>query len=797
MKKLIQAAWFALMPLFACAQLSGTVSDAASKEKIQGAVVTIENSFLTAITDAEGKFSFHKIKDSNIILRINRLGYEPIVQEIQLPAEQVNISLVTKTYLTEEATVTATRASDKSPTAFSNITRKQIEEKNLGQDIPFLLATTPSVVVTSDAGNGIGYTGIRIRGSDATRINVTINGIPVNDAESHQVYWVDLPDFASSVENIQMQRGIGTSTNGAGAFGGSVNIQSHALSVLPFASINSSYGSFNTWKNTVNFGTGLLKNKFAFEGRLSKISSDGYIDRATSDLKSFYLSGGYYSKKSALRAIIFSGEEKTYQSWYGLPGDSLKTNRTYNPAGEYYDENGIVHYYDNQTDNYRQDYYQLHYSYAVSSDFNVNAAVHLTHGEGYYEEYKPAEVLSSYDLPEIVINDSTSITTSSLIRQKWLDNDFYGLTLSTNYNNSTLQFTAGGAAYVYEGRHYDQVIWSQYYSNIHYPHIYGENDATKNDANIFAKAIYSVNVRLHVFADLQYRGVSYSFRGFNDDFTQGQQAVDLNFFNPKGGVAYYINSKQKAYASVAMGHKEPMRDDFVDSPPFAYPKEEAMTDIETGYTYSGNKIRFGINFYSMDYVNQLILTGKINDVGAYTRINVPESYRRGVEVEVAWNVAKGLSLSSNVTLSENKIKSFDQYIDNWDDWTQAIVQHTNTDISFSPSVTSSSVISYTFLEKFTLQAMARYVGEQYLDNTSNAGRRLDAYLLNDFLLSFHTASSSLKDIALKFAVYNVFDIQYEPNGWTYPYIYGGEFYNMNAYYPQAGFNWMAGLGLKF
>jgi iron complex outermembrane recepter protein len=801
MKKFIQIVWFAFMPMFGFGQLSGTVTEADTKEKIPGAIVSFENSFLTAVTDAEGKFSFDKIKLQIAKVRVSRLGYETSVQEIPLPNEQIIISLSKRTYLTEEATVTATRASDNSPTAFSNITKKEIEEKNLGQDIPFLLATTPSVVMTSDAGNAVGYTGIRIRGSDATRVNVTINGIPVNDAESHQVYWVDLPDFASSIENIQIQRGIGTSTNGAGAFGGSVNIQSSAVSREAFSSLYSSYGSFNTWKNTVNFGTGLLKNKFAVEGRFSKITSDGYIDRATSDLKSFYLSGGYYGKKSTLRAILFSGKEKTYQAWYGVPEDSLKTNRTYNPAGEYYDVDGNIHYYENQTDNYQQDYYQLHYSYAANSNLNVNAALHYTKGKGYYEEYRSDDSLMHYGLSEVLINDSTSIATSSLIRQLWLDNDFYGLTFSANYTKNNLEFTFGGAANVYEGKHYDHVIWAQYFTGVSYPHVYDENDATKDDVAFFAKAIYSVTPKLHLFADMQYRTVSYSFRGFNTDLLFDQQKIDMNFFNPKGGITYDINSKNKVYASVAVGHKEPMRDDFVDSPPNSYPDAEEMLDAETGYRYSGNKIKAGINLYMMNYKDQLILAGKINDVGAYTRINVPESYRRGAELEFAWNVVKNLSLSSNVTLSENKIKEFDEYIDKYDvdfNWTgQQLVIHENTDISFSPSITSSSVLTYSFFRKFTLEAMTRYVGEQYLDNTSNEIRKLDAYLLNDFFLSFHTSSASIKDIALKLAVYNAFDTQYESNGWTYPYVYAGELFNSNAYYPQARLNWMAGISLKF
>jgi iron complex outermembrane recepter protein len=797
MKKFISSAWLALLPWMGVAQLAGTVADAETKEKIAGAIVAIENSFLNAVTDAEGRFRFEKVPGAAAKVRVSRLGYEAASQDFNLPDTNASVSLTRKTFLTEEATVTATRASDKSPTAFSNITKKQIEEKNLGQDIPFLLATTPSVVVTSDAGNGVGYTGIRIRGSDATRVNVTINGIPVNDAESHAVYWVDLPDFASSVENIQIQRGIGTSTNGAGAFGGSVNIQSNSLSPKAFGKIASSYGSFNTWKNTVNFGSGLLKNKFAFEGRMSKITSDGYIDRATSDLRSFYLSGGYYGKKSSLRAIVFSGKEKTYQAWYGVPEDSLETNRTYNPAGEYYDADGNAHYYDNQTDNYQQDYYQLHYTYAVNANFNMNAAVHYTKGKGYYEEYKPGEALLDYGLNEVVINDSTTISNTSLVRQKWLDNDFYGLTLAGNYSKYNLDLTIGGAAYIYEGRHYDQVTWTQQSTGNAQPHIYDDNDATKDDANIFAKAIYTLSSKLHLFADMQYRRVSYSFRGLDDELLPEQQRVDLNFVNPKGGLTYDINSSHKVYASVAIGNKEPMRDDYVNSPPSQYPKPEAMSDAELGYKYAGNKVKAGINFYSMNYKNQLILTGKLNDVGAYIRTNVPESYRRGVEAEVAWSIIKGLTLSSNITLSENKIETFDEYIDDWDTYEQIIVRHENTDISFSPSVTSATVISYNFLKKFTLESVTRYVGSQYLDNTSSADRSLDACVLNDFFLSFHTHNKWFEDVALKLAVYNAFDMKYESNGWTYPYYYGGSLYRLNGYYPQAGLNWMAGVSLAF
>jgi iron complex outermembrane receptor protein len=798
MKKIIYAAALALMPCFGFAQLSGVVTDSQSQEKVVGAVITIENSFLTAVTDAEGKFSFPKVTGSSVKIHITHVGYEPATQEISVPGADVRVTLTRRTYQTDEVTVTATRAADNSPTAFTNIEKKTIEEKNLGQDLPFLLATTPSVVVTSNAGNGVGYTGIRIRGSDAARVNVTINGIPVNDAESHDVYWVDLPDFASSVENIQIQRGIGTSTNGAGAFGGSVNIQSHSLSTKPFAEINSAAGSFNTYKNTVSFGTGLLKDHFAFEGRLSKITSDGYVDRATSDLKSFYLSGGYYGSRSSLRMIIFSGHEKTYQAWYGVDESVIDTNRTFNAAGLYYDMNGNPHYYENQTDNYQQDYYQLHWAYAASSHVNVNAALHYTKGKGYYEDYDTYQHPLDYGLTSIVpIDSATNANGTDLIQQLWLDNDFYGMTFSVNYDKDPLQLTVGGAANTYEGRHYNQIIWAQYFAGPSYPYVYDDNHATKNDVNAFAKALYSVTSRLHLFADMQQRAVSYTFLGFKDDLSIGENQVDLSFFNPKGGVTYDVNLKNKVYASVAMAGKEPTRDDYVDSPPYAFPKPEKMTDVEAGYKFSGSKVRAGVNFYSMNYKDQLILTGKLNDVGAYTRINVPDSYRRGVEAEAAWAPLKDITLSGNVTVSDNKIKTFDEYLYNYDDGSMVLFVHKNTDIAFSPSLTFSGVLSYTLLRHFTVENVWHYVGEQFLDNTSDKARMLDAYMTDDVFLSYHIATKDIKDIALKLAIYNVSGELYSSNGAAYPAMAGGSIVNDNWLYPQAGMNWMAGVSLKF
>jgi iron complex outermembrane receptor protein len=821
MRKIILLSGLIILASRGYAQVSGSVVDASSKEKIPGAVVEIENSFFVSVTDADGKFLFPTLKEKHVHLKVSHLGFELVHAETDVPNTHLEIALTAKTYLSGEAVVTATRASDKSPTAFSTVDKKEIEKKNLGQDVPFLLNTLPSVVVTSDAGNGVGYTGIRIRGSDPTRVNVTINGVPINDAEENGLYWVDLPDFASSIENIQVQRGIGTSTNGAGAFGASVNILSQNVNSNPYASLAESYGSFNTWKNTFQFGTGILKNKFAFEGRLSKISSDGFIDRASSDLKSFYLSGGYYGSRTSLRAIIFSGKEKTYQSWNGVPEAKLKNDAEglvshyYNNLGYLYNTtddsinlfesdsrtyNGFT--YKNQTDNYQQDYYQLLYSYATGKYSTLNAAVHYTKGRGYYEEYKYNQLFSAYGLNDVVDNNGDTVATgSNLIRQKWLDNDFYGFTLSSVYNTDKIEYTAGAAANWYDGRHYDQIIWAEHASNSAKDYIYDDNDAEKTDANVFGKAIYTVGSNLHLFGDLQFRSVDYSFLGFGENFENAQQKVHHDFFNPKAGVSYDFNKKTNAYLSFAIGHKEPIRGDYINSTAASRPEPETMQDIEAGYKYSGSRLKASFNFYNMNYKDQLILTGEINDVGAYTRMNVPKSFRRGIEIEVGASILKSLAISGNITLSQNEIKEFTEFVDSYDadfnSLPQTEIKHDNTAIAFSPDVISALTISWLPVKNLSLDLITKYVGDQFLDNTENNSRKLDAYLTNDFIAEYHFALPYVKNISLKLAVYNFLNELYESNGYTYGYLYDGQLIQENFYFPQAGTNWMGGVTIGF
>ena len=610
--------WLPALPVWAQFSISGTVSDA-DGGTLPGAAIVIENTYKGTFTDASGMFQLANLKPGTLSLRVSLLGYEPQLKTVDL-TQNVTLSVnLTKTAVAvDEVVVSATRANQKSAIAYTDVTRQELNKLNLGQDIPQLLNFTPSVVTTSDAGAGVGYTGIRIRGSDATRVNVTLNGIPYNDAESQGTYFVDMPDFASSVSSIQIQRGVGTSTNGAGAFGASINIQTNKLEEKPYAEVNLSGGSFGTRKVNILAGTGLLNNHFVLDARLSKIHSDGFIDRAFSDLKSFYLSGGYYAKNSFIRLNVFSGQEQTYQAWNGVPEAILPTNRTYNSFT-----------YDNQTDNYQQDNYQLISSFGLSKNWRLNASLFYTKGKGYYEEFKPNDAFSKYNLPPVVIGDST-ISKTDIVRRKWLNNDFYGTVFSLDYNSfGKLTANIGGGWNQYQGGHYGEIIWTRIAGNTNIRNRYYNDDANKTDVNLYAKAFYQFSNQFNGFLDLQVRTVGYSFLGFNSQLQNVQQNANLTFFNPKAGLTYTINDHSTAYASVGVGHREPNRDDYTQSTPESRPKAEQLIDYEAGYKIQGQKFTVSVNGYYMAYQNQLVLSGQINDVGAYNRVNIPKSYRAG------------------------------------------------------------------------------------------------------------------------------------------------------------------------
>jgi len=788
MKKLFLAAFSAiLLPVLALAQfsISGKVSDK-NQQTLSGASVSVSNTLLSTQTDNSGSFTFRNIKAGEYTVRISYLGFNTTEQKVTVNNNlSINIELERSNFLADEVVVLATRATENSATAYRNMNKAEIEKNNAGQDLPYLLNQTPSVVVTSDAGAGVGYTGIRIRGSDATRINVTVNGIPYNDAESQGTYFVDVPDFSSSIDNIQIQRGVGTSTNGAGAFGASINIQTNVRRDTAYAELNNSFGSYTTWKNTVNVGTGLINEKFSLDGRLSRIKSDGYIDRASSNLRSYFLSGAYYGKRSLLRANIFSGTEKTYQAWNGIPENLLVTNRRYN---------GFT--YDEQTDNYTQDHYQLLFSNSLSPKLILNTALHYTYGRGYYEEYKGNASLSDYGIAPVVIS-GTTISKSDLIRRRWLDNDFYGITYSLNYlPASKMNLTFGGAYNEYNGDHYGQVIWAKYASNSTNSQHYYDGNGFKTDFNIFGKAEYQYN-KLNLYGDLQYRRVDYSISGTDKNRNPLNIKDAIGFFNPKLGLTYQINSNQHIYASFAVGNKEPNRDDYIYTTPATRPRSEKLNDVEAGYSIAGLNHKVSLNGYGMFYKDQLILTGKINDVGEYIRQNVSESYRLGLELDTKFRLLSNLTWAFNASFSTNKIKNFKEYVDDYDNGGQIVNNYKNTDIAFSPSFISSSEISYAIFKNTEIVLFSKYAGKQYLDNTSHKDRQINSFFTNDLRLRYNTSNGKKNNLGLTLQINNVFNELYEANGYTFSYLAGGIFSTENYYFPQATRNFLLSLNLRF
>ncbi len=781
------------MSASAQSSLSGKIYDMQTGETLPGAHVVLENTYLTRVSGSDGSYRFNKLKPGDYHLKVSYVGYETIHRELSLEGDQnIDFHLQTSAIMQDEVVIRGIRTFRQDPPSFNNISENSIAADNFGQDLPYLMALSPSTVVSSDAGNGVGYTAMRIRGTDVTGINVTINGIPLNDPESHGVFWVNMPDMASSVNNLQIQRGVGTSSNGAAAFGASINIQTNQYTAVPYAEINSSYGSFNTFKNTLRFGSGLIDGRWSIDGRASMISSDGYIDRATTDLKSFFLSGAYNGEKSIYRFNIFSGKEKTYQAWAGVPKDSLKTNRTYNP-----------YTYENETDNYQQDHYQFLYARKISKNWKLNAAMFYVRGRGYYEQYKEGESFGDYGLDDPVIGNDT-ITQTDLVRQKWLDNHFYGLTWSVNYKREKLNLILGGGWNQYDGDHFGEVIWAEYAVNMPKDYEWYFNNGLKTDLNFYAKANYQFNDKLQAYADLQYRLIHYTIEGIHDDLRDISQEHDFNFFNPKAGLVYDLNEKQSAYFTFGIANREPNRSVYRDAAPGDEPTYETLYDYELGYKYSSKNISLAGNLFYMDYNNQLVLTGKINDVGAAVQTNVKDSYRAGIEVQAGFRIAKGLTWDMNATFSQNKIEDFISYVDNWDYWgdppagpLQYVDTLGTTDISFSPSVTAAGILDYEALKDFHISLISNYVGKQYIDNTSSDERSLDPYFINDIRLMYTLKTRFIREISFQLQVNNIFSVEYESNAWVYRYIENGQEEVLDGYFPQAPINYFVGVGLKF
>jgi len=810
---LLQCAVFLAIAQFT---LKGTVKNETG-ERLIGANLAISNSFSGSTTDVNGAFIFKNMKAGLYQLTVSYVGYEKQTKEVKLSGDQIlDVVLKQDNILAEEVLVSATRAKEKTPVAFVTVEKSEIQDKNMGQDIPYLLGLTPSFVTTSDAGTGVGYTNFRIRGTDLNRINVTVNGIPMNDAESHGTWWVDIPDLASSTDNIQVQRGVGTSTNGAAAFGATINLQTTTINKDAFAEYSSSAGSFGTMKNTVGMGSGLIKGKFTFDARLSKVSSDGFIDRSASDLKSFFVSGGYFSENTILKVNVFSGLENTYQAWNGVPSVRLNNDMagmqryadhylyTQKQVDEMISSNSRtynLYTYENEVDHYQQDHYQLLFSHRLNEVLHVNASLFYTAGKGYYEQYKEDQKLADYLITPPVYGGET-IKKSDLIRRKWLDNDFYGMTFSIIRKLETSEFTFGGGYNEYNGNHFGKVIWAQNAGNSEINHEWYRGTGLKKDLNLFAKYNYELAENLNLFADFQYRKIDYNIDGSDDDLRDLKQSHNFEFFNPKLGIFYQLDDQQNLYANFARANREPNRDNYVDADPKGkLPTFETLNDFELGYKYNSHRFVMGINAYYMLYQNQLILTGEINDVGAPIMTNVDNSFRAGLELMAGMKLTEKLKWDVNFTLSKNKIRNFNESVEEYDvDWNYIGLKETKmgtTDLAFSPEMIANSQLSWMAAKGLNVSLQTYSVSKQYIDNTSSNDRKLNGYLLNNLKMTYHVPQKLAKELNLHLMVNNLTDTKYENNAWVYSYMLGGERFAMDGYFPQAGINFLAGLDIKF
>lgn len=686
----------------------------------------------------------------------------------------------------DEVIVEAIRIDRSSPFSFSNVDKKDLELKNLGQDLPILLNFSPSVVTTSDAGAGIGYTGIRIRGVSPQSTNITINGIPYNDPESLGTFWVNLPDFTSSVENLQIQRGIGTSTNGSGAFGASINILTDKISQFAYTEISNSFGSYNTLKHTVKLSTGIINDHFEISGRLSKIDSDGYIDRAYSDLKSYFIQANYFDENTLIKAITFGGHEKTYQSWYGITKEQMIENRRQNP-----------YTYENEIDNYKQDHFQLHWSEQINNTLSTNISLNYTDGRGYFEQYRDDDSVETYsgivksDLDE----NGNETGTTDLIRRRWLDNDFYVLNASLNYNYENLNLILSGSYSNYIGDHFGEVIWARNFDdNYSIRDRYYEGNGKKNDLSFFTKVSYKLKDIL-IYGDLQLRKINYKTSGITSDLINLKLDKKYNFFNPKIGITHNLNSNSLIYLSYSRANREPSRSDYENNPDI---KPEKLNDLEFGYRLSSDKLELNLNAYYMLYNEQLVLTGAIDDVGAPIRTNSGSSYRVGIESEINLELSKKLDISSNLTLSSNKNK---EVISNYNG---ALTNFGKTNLSYSPNFITNNTINYKFTEKFSLSMLSKYVGKQFMGNTDAKNSILESYFLNDLNFNLKiTPKRIFNEIVVSGLINNILDKEYVSNGYYYTYddtwSNPGETITLDGagYYPQATRNFLLGLLLKF
>ena len=803
--------------------ISGKVTDKNSKP-LSGASVLINKTFLGTISKSDGSFKFDKLKQGNYTVQISFIGYKTIVKNINLDKNlDLSFTMQKTDLISDEIIVSAALSKENTPVAQTTIKKSDIQKENIAADIPFMLERTPSVVAVSETGTGVGYSNMRIRGTDMSRINVTINGIPLNDAESQGVYFVDLPDLSSSVNSIQIQRGVGTSKNGAAAFGASVNFQTLTLNPKPYANLGFAAGSFNTFKENISAGTGLINKKFAFDMRYSKLDAESYIQRGFSDHQSIFMSGTYYGKKDLLKAIVLIGKERTGITWWGVPDYMLDSIRNYNPAGRYIDDNGNEQFYDGQTDNYWQNHYQLLYSREINSNLNINAALHTTTGKGYYEQYIPEtndwgekNNFTNYGLQPIYLNDTilksgnhtyifpdSIISASDMIRQKWLDNIFYGATFSANYHKNKIDATFGIAANKYDGDHFGYVKWTKFNTSVPNDYKWYQNKGIKTEKNAFVKIEYALTKKISAYGDVQMRLIDYEMSGPDDDLVGLDQTHEWTFVNPKLGINYEINNLNRAYFSFAVANREPARADIKEATKQGgtkMPVFETLYDYEAGYQLKQKSYTFGANLYYMKYNNQLVNTGEVNNVGYKIKTNVKNSYRRGIELVFGTKLLDKLNWAANATFSQNHILDFVEYATHYDSlWNDTYEAKSlgETHISFSPEIIASSVLTYKILKFFDISLQSKYVGKQYFDNTSSEDRKIDPYFVNNTKLSYTYNFKNKTSANISFLVNNIFNTEYIANA------YGGNWYEQGVektwayYFPQAGRNFMIKLNINF
>jgi iron complex outermembrane receptor protein len=800
--------------------LGGKVIDKNSDYPLVGATVQAtllpSKAVYLASTSFTGNFDMKLPANQTLCLSISYVGFTTLYDTI--PSASGSLfkvyALQPSSNLLQTVNISSSvQASKLSPVAYESMTAADIAKLNNGQDIPVLLNQATSLVYTTDAGAGVGYSSLRIRGSDQSRINVTLNGIPLNDPESQGVFWVNMPDFASSVSSLQIQRGVGTSTNGAGAFGANINMETFANNDKATFELNNSYGSFNTQKNTMAYSTGWIDDRFRLNGRMSRIVSDGYLDRANSDLSSYYVGMDYRSrnKRFTANAIHFSGREKTYQAWYGTPAS--RVNGTPQEMQEFASRNFLTdaqtqnllnsgrnynfYEYANETDNYKQDHFQLHTNYEVNKNLKLSVSGFYIHGAGYYEQFREAQRYTNYGFAPFVSGADT-IQRTDLVRQRWLRNDFYGVVYGLYYTQEKYLLQVGGGSNTYLGDHFGDVVWAQVAGNIPQNGRYYESNSVKNDHNVFAKFTYLLNTKLSFYTDLQVRNVQYQSKGLDDNRSEIDFDRNFMFFNPKAGLNYALSNKERLYVSAAIANREPVRRDFVDAAPGESPTEEKMLDIEMGYAIKERNWTFDANLYFMDYTNQLVLTGEINDVGGFVRKNVGSSYRAGLELSGAYAISKSFKVGANLTLSRNRIAEFKEVVYDWFEVIDPVeIVYTNTPIAFSPEIISAAWAEYLVTKDFTLGLVAKYVGAQYLDNSGQEASKLPAYFVPDLRMAY-TLPIKGANMQLNLLVNNLTNTMYSSNGYTYKYFQGdNRMYNEVMLYPQAGTNFLLGLNVRF